>query len=96
MAAMAIHSMILRCDGCGEALLDGTPFPSAMDARGAAYCEGWRFPQQLSKRTGAPVTSCSDVCPKCLPGWTPQVLGARAGYERRGQNVGLIPAVPEV
>jgi hypothetical protein len=86
MATMQVNSLILRCDGCGTALLDGQRFASAMDARGAAYGEGWRFPAQLSKRTGAPVSNCSDACPKCLPDWTPQVLGARSGYERKDHS----------
>ncbi|WP_069887059.1 hypothetical protein [Streptomyces luteocolor] len=85
MATISVHAVMLSCDDCGTRLRDGEQFSSATDARGAAYGDGWRFPPQLSKRTGQPLTSStSDVCPNCLPGWKPQTLqGSGSRYERQ-------------
>ncbi|WP_042170146.1 hypothetical protein [Streptomyces sp. NBRC 110035] len=84
MATMHVNSLILICDGCEKPLKDGETFQSAMEARGAAYGEGWRFPPKLSKRTGTPTKNCSDVCPDCQPGWEFQTIGEKpSGYRRQ-------------
>lgn len=84
MTTLQVNSLRLACDGCGQQLNDGALFTSAMDARGAAYGQGWRFPHMVGKKTGALIVSTSDVCPPCLPGWKPQARGERhAGYQRQ-------------
>lgn len=85
MATISVHAVMLSCDGCGTRLRGSEQFNSATDARGAAYGDGWRFPPQLSRRTGQPLTnSTSDVCPTCLPGWTQQPIQTNGrGYERQ-------------
>ena len=83
MATMHVNAVLLKCDGCDAQLLGGQTFPNPVEARGAAYGEGWRFPPQLSRRTLRPTKATSDVCSTCLPGWKPQVRGARAGYRRQ-------------
>lgn len=87
MSTFHINALILRCDGCGTALLNEQQFTSAIEARAVAYNEGWRFPPQLSRTKGKPLGNrTSDVCPACLPGWELQTHGGtRAGYE--GQKI---------
>ncbi|MGD6750967.1 hypothetical protein [Streptomyces sp. BH105] len=89
MATITVHAVMLSCDGCGTRLRGGEQYSSATDARGAAYGEGWRFPPQISKRTGQPLTnSSSDVCPTCVPTWSPQTPGAaKRGYQRQDGTV---------
>lgn len=68
MAIATIRRVVMRCDGCGSTLGD---FPSATEARAAAYSQGWRFPARVDRR-GQPMVSSSDACPECLPAWTAQ------------------------
>lgn len=93
MATISTHTVMLRCDGCGTDLRDGEKFPSTTDARGAAYGHGWRFPPQVSKRTGQPLnSSTSDVCPACLPGWQPQTVSKDKGRGYQRQDGTFQPA----
>lgn len=87
MATVSLHTVMLRCDGCGTDLNDGEQFASTTDARGAAYAKGWRFPPRLSKTTGKPLhSSTSDVCGECLPDWKPRTNSGpthQRGYQRQ-------------
>lgn len=82
MTALHINTVVLQCDGCGSQLLNGQPFPSTTEARAAAYGQGWRFPNQISQRTGQPVQTASDACPNCLTNWAPQTNEPRPRYQR--------------
>jgi hypothetical protein len=82
VSAQQVNSVILDCDGCRTELNDGFLFRTAMEARAAAYSEGWRFPARLTS-TGKPSgLRSSDVCPTCLPDWKAQQVSARHGYRR--------------
>jgi hypothetical protein len=84
MTTIAVHAVMLSCDGCGTRLRDGQQFSSAAEARGAAYTDGWQFPPQISKRTGRVLSTTSDACPDCAPNWTAQTLGSTPpGYQTR-------------
>lgn len=89
MSAQQVSSMILVCDGCQAELHDGEMFRTAMEARAAAYNEGWRFPARTTS-TGKPSGGrTSDVCPTCLPGWQPEPVTARHGYRRLDGTPGV-------
>ncbi|MEU3162931.1 hypothetical protein [Streptosporangium sp. NPDC006930] len=74
MSGRTVTRYRLLCDGC-EAIVPGShngEFESAIEARGAAYAAGWRFPPRLRVNGRAKVKEVSDVCPECLPTWEPQ------------------------
>lgn len=71
MAILQIITYALQCDGCKTVFCAPHGVPSPMDARGAAYGAGWRFPPLTGKNDDARAIT-SDVCPACLPEWTPQ------------------------
>jgi len=79
MAGLALQVYVISCDGCETIFGAPNGFVSSMDARAAAYGEGWRFPNQITK-TGAPGRTTSDVCPECMPTWTPKKQGSRARH----------------
>jgi hypothetical protein len=77
MSTEAMTRYVLVCDGCGakHSQADGG-HRSAIEARAAAYSDGWRFPPHVRKG-GKPGSTTSDACPECLPNWTPQERAAR-------------------
>jgi hypothetical protein len=81
LSALQISRVILCCDGCAVEFNGGESFPNPTEARGSAYGAGWRFPPRLTKN-GKASASTSDVCPDCLPGWTPQPISVRPSYRR--------------
>lgn len=82
MSAKQVNSVILECDGCGTELNAGEQFRTSMEARAAAYAAGWRFPARITSTGKASAQRGSDVCPTCVPGWKPEPLKARHGYQR--------------
>lgn len=80
VGSRTITSVILICDGC-RVELPGE-HRTGIEARAAAYSEGWRFPARLRAK-GADGTRASDVCPTCLPSWQPQRRGEGAGSGNR-------------
>jgi hypothetical protein len=70
MAGKTITRYLLTCDGCG--LQRGTKgeYENAMEARAAAYSDGWRFPGKVRMNGETSARSC-DVCPACLPTFDP-------------------------
>lgn len=70
----------LVCAGCKEehGLPDG--HRSAVEARAAAYTDGWRFVPRV-RVTGRVSMETDDVCPACVDGWTPR----RASNSHRGR-----------
>jgi hypothetical protein len=79
MATPQVSSVVLMCDGCQVQLNNGQQFESPVEARGAGYAAGWRFPPMLNKGGGAS-RDCSDVCPQCAPTWTPRGKEKRPLY----------------
>jgi hypothetical protein len=77
----------VTCDGNHEhdvQFLDPT-FASSIEARAAAYAEGWRFPPKLLGDRSQSPTQVSDVCPDCTEDFVPQmVMNPHEG--RRGQR----------
>lgn len=75
MTAKILHFTTLVCDGCGTPFdggEDGGRFIDSLAARIVAHGMGWTFPHKVNKQ-GSQVKRTSDVCPKCLDGWVPQV-----------------------
>jgi len=72
MTGITVSRFILQCDGCDLQLgAEGTPFINAVEGRAIGYNAGWRMPCRIGV-TGSPVRgSYDDVCPACLPAWTP-------------------------
>jgi hypothetical protein len=68
MSGKTITKYVLACDGCASEMPEAQ---TAIEARGAAYAAGWRFPPQ-TKADGSPSSTASDVCPDCLPTWRVQ------------------------
>lgn len=71
MGTLQITLAMLECDGCGTWFGEEKPFSNPMEARAAAYSAGWRFPHHVGTK-GRMINSTSDVCPSCVPSWTPQ------------------------
>lgn len=72
MSTLAMTRYLLECDGCQTTMgTESGGLRSALEARAAAYSEGWRFPPQL-RADGTLGVNASDVCPKCIDGWTPE------------------------
>lgn len=82
MSVLAVTRSVLACDGCKQFFNEGEQFVSPVEARGAAYAAGWKFPPRLTKSGGA-ASTCSDVCPECAPGWEPQPIQARPSRQLR-------------
>ncbi|MFC9973623.1 hypothetical protein ACFVH6_22280 [Spirillospora sp. NPDC127200] len=88
MGIVQVIRVVLECDGCQTVF--GAPYGcvNAMEARGAAYAEGWRFPSLINRDNGKPMSASSDVCPTCVPGWEPKhrrVLQRRATEDQMRQ-----------
>lgn len=81
MSALAFHRYIVECDGCHARHGEPDGRPSVAAARAAAYADGWRFPAMVLA-SGKPSSSSSDVCPTCIPSWTPARWGSRRGSGR--------------
>lgn len=71
MATRTISLHTLVCDGCSSQFGTEIRYASAIEARAAAYADGWRFPERVRKTRGES-KSVSDVCPNCVDGWQPQ------------------------
>lgn len=73
MSAEIMQAVVLCCDGCERSLGDDGRFRTSMEARAAAFSEGWRFPPKMKKNgqlsSGTGSRNTSDVCPDCLPSW---------------------------
>lgn len=70
MSGRTITRYVLTCDGCGTERGNEGGYENAMEARAAAYADGWRYPSK-TRKGGAPSTRTCDVCPKCLPTFDP-------------------------
>jgi hypothetical protein len=68
MATRTISYHTLVCDGCDTRFGTDTYHASVIEARAAAYADGWRFPERL-KANGGESKTVNDVCPTCVPGW---------------------------
>lgn len=68
MATRTVSFHTLVCDGCRKQFGLEAPFGSVIEARAAAYGQGWRFPERVRASTGESRT-VNDVCPDCQP-WT--------------------------
>ena len=65
MSGETITRYVLRCDGgCGTERGSNGEYANAMEARAAAYGEGWRFPSKM-RADGKPSARTRDLCPKC-------------------------------
>lgn len=71
MSGKAITRYLLTCDGCSAQLGENGEYENALEARADAYGKGWRFPGRV-KMSGETSAYTSDVCPACLPTWTPE------------------------
>jgi hypothetical protein len=74
MSTKARTFYTVTCDGnhaTPVVFLDAT-FSSAIEARAAAYAEGWRFPPKLLGDDSPSPTQVSDVCPDCGPDFVAQ------------------------
>lgn len=71
MASLHIAMYLIECDGCSKVFGAPQGYPSSTEARAAAYGDGWRFPNQVTK-AGKTANTTSDVCPGCVPSWSPQ------------------------
>lgn len=91
MASLQAAVYLIECDGCRKAF--GTPmgYPSVAESRAAAYVEGWRFPNHVTK-TGNFGRTTSDVCPDCAPSWTPQRPQPRDRIISREELLSLVRA----
>ena len=83
MSALHVSRYILVCDGCAATHGEPHGHSSAMEMRAAAYASGWRFPSQVRKN-GTAASRASDVCPTCLPSWTPHTPEQRRESRRAG------------
>jgi hypothetical protein len=70
MSGRTITRYILICDGCGKELEEAA---SSVEARAAAWSQGWRMPPRV-KLNGHLASRSDDVCPHCLPDWKPNPL----------------------
>lgn len=71
MALRVVRLHTLECDGCKQRFGADAHYDSAVEVRGVAYTQGWRFPPKVTMNGGRSSNS-SDVCPKCVQGWEPQ------------------------
>lgn len=61
----------LVCAGCKAEHGPPAGHSSAVEARAAAYADGWRFLPRV-RASGAVSMETDDVCPYCIEGWTPR------------------------
>lgn len=71
MSALQVSTVVIECDGCGLRYGIGDALRSAMEARAAAYGNGWRYPPMVDFK-GNPGAMTNDVCPTCITEWTPK------------------------
>ncbi|WP_242890141.1 hypothetical protein [Actinomadura litoris] len=76
MGVVTVTRIVLACDGCGTTFGGPVGLLNPMEARAAAYAEGWRFPNRLG-RHGELVSATSDVCPGCIDDWEPRERAPR-------------------
>jgi hypothetical protein len=84
MATRTISYHTLVCDGCEAPFGRDIYYASVIEARAAAYGDGWRFPERY-KANGGESKSVNDVCPKCEPTWERQPA-QNNWAARRGQG----------
>lgn len=86
MSAKARTFYTVTCDGTHGIpvqFLDPT-FSSSIEARAAAYSEGWRFPAKLLGDHSPSPTQVSDVCPACAGTFQPEyVMNPNRGRAER-------------
>lgn len=86
MSTKARTFYTVTCDGNHEKpvqFLDPT-FASAIEARAAAYNEGWRFPAKLLGDDSPSPTQVSDACPDCAEDFAQQhVVNPHTGRRQR-------------
>jgi hypothetical protein len=71
VSGKTITRYVLKCDGeCGTERGANGEYENAMEARAAAYADGWRFPSKTTMNGKTSAQSC-DVCPECLPTFDP-------------------------
>lgn len=85
MATRTLSYRILVCDGCEKEFGRAMNFASLIEARAAAYGEGWRFPPRV-RTTGAEAKQVSDVCPGCVPGWRERPAQNNWAVRRGGES----------
>ncbi len=84
MATRTISYHTLVCDGCKTCFGADTYYASVIEARAAAFADGWRFPERY-KTSGGQSKTVNDVCPQCLPTWERQPApNVWAGRQRGG------------
>lgn len=76
MGSLTIVRYLIECDGCQAKFGTREGFENLMEARAAAYAEGWRFPAQVGAK-GQTIATFSDACPACVPEWKPQPRSSR-------------------
>lgn len=79
MSGHTITRWVLVCDSCG---IDRPESPNAISGRAEAYAAGWRFVSRL-KQNGDSAFEADDVCPRCLPTWTPRPAKRGSSRSRR-------------
>lgn len=77
MTAHTITIIVLECDGCDATIGTDAHYENALEARAAAYHEGWRFPNKTNS-AGKTIKRNSDVGPKCAPTWQPEAVVVRS------------------
>lgn len=90
MATRTISYHTLVCDGCDVPFGRDVHYASVIEARAAAYGEGWRFPQRR-RANGAESTTVNDVCPTCVPGWRERPAQNNWASHRGRDVVGQAP-----
>jgi hypothetical protein len=83
MATRTVSFHTLVCDGCSQQYGMDIQYASVIEARAAAYSEGWRFPEKV-RMGGGESKSVSDVCPKCTDGWQRQAAPDPWKNRRKG------------
>lgn len=86
MATRTVSFHTLICDGCTAQFGLHNPFASLIEARAAAYHDGWRFPERTRASRGESKT-VDDVCPACATDWHPR-LAPNPHAARKGGNSG--------
>lgn len=64
MSSVPMNRMLIRCDSC-EVMSSGE-HPTAMEARAAAYVQGWRFPPRIGINGKSSPNRTDDLCPSCV------------------------------
>jgi hypothetical protein len=84
MATRMVSFYTLVCDGCQKQFGIDIKYGSNIEARAAAYTQGWRFPERVRARGGESKT-VSDVCPDCEPAFERQPAPNNWANRRKGR-----------